>query len=38
VQRLMDGAVPGARRLYFGVVDAREVADLHIPRYDSIRR
>jgi dihydroflavonol-4-reductase len=30
VQRLMDGAVPGNPRLYFGVVDVRDVADLHI--------
>jgi nucleoside-diphosphate-sugar epimerase len=30
VQRLMDGAIPGVPRLYFGVVDVREVADLHI--------
>lgn len=30
VQRLMDGAVPGLPRLYFGVVDVRDVADLHI--------
>ena len=30
VQRLMDGAVPGCPRLYFGVVDVRDVADLHI--------
>ena len=30
VQRLMDGALPGAPRLYFGVVDVRDVADLHI--------
>jgi nucleoside-diphosphate-sugar epimerase len=30
VQRLMDGAVPGVPRLYFGVVDVRDVADLHI--------
>ncbi len=30
LQRLMDGAVPGAPRLYFGVVDVRDVADLHI--------
>jgi len=29
-QRLMDGAVPGVPRLYFGVVDVRDVADLHI--------
>ncbi len=30
VQRLMDGAVPGCPRLYFGGVDVRDVADLHI--------
>ncbi len=30
VQRLMDGAVPGCPRLRFGVVDVRDVADLHI--------
>jgi dihydroflavonol-4-reductase len=30
VQRLMDGAVPGLPRLYFGVVDVRDVAALHI--------
>ncbi len=30
VQRLMDGAMPGLPRLYFGVVDVRDVADLHI--------
>ncbi len=30
VQRLMDGAMPGAPRLYFGLVDVRDVADLHI--------
>jgi nucleoside-diphosphate-sugar epimerase len=30
VQRLMDGAIPGCPRLYFGVVDVRDVADLHI--------
>lgn len=30
VQRLMDGAMPGAPRLYFGVVDVRDVAGLHI--------
>jgi nucleoside-diphosphate-sugar epimerase len=30
VQRLMDGAVPGLPRIYFGVVDVRDVADLHI--------
>ncbi len=30
VQRLMDGAVPGCPRLYFGVVDVRDIADLHI--------
>jgi nucleoside-diphosphate-sugar epimerase len=26
----MDGAVPGCPRLYFGVVDVRDVADLHL--------
>ena len=30
VQRLMDGAMPGCPKLYFGVVDVRDVADLHI--------
>ena len=30
VQRLMDGAVPGSPKLHFGVVDVRDVADLHI--------
>jgi nucleoside-diphosphate-sugar epimerase len=30
VQRIMDGAMPGYPRLYFGVVDVRDVADLHI--------
>jgi nucleoside-diphosphate-sugar epimerase len=30
VQRLMDGSVPGCPRLYFGVVDVRDVADLHV--------
>jgi nucleoside-diphosphate-sugar epimerase len=30
VQRLMDGALPGAPRLSFGIVDVRDVADLHI--------
>jgi nucleoside-diphosphate-sugar epimerase len=30
VQKLMDGAMPGAPKLYFGVVDVRDVADLHI--------
>jgi nucleoside-diphosphate-sugar epimerase len=30
VQRLMDGAVPGCPRLWFGVVDVRDVANLHI--------
>jgi nucleoside-diphosphate-sugar epimerase len=30
VQRLMDGAMPGCPRLCFGVVDVRDVADLHI--------
>jgi nucleoside-diphosphate-sugar epimerase len=30
VQRMMDGAMPGCPRLWFGVVDVRDVADLHI--------
>jgi nucleoside-diphosphate-sugar epimerase len=30
VQRLMDGTLPGCPKLYFGVVDVRDVADLHI--------
>jgi nucleoside-diphosphate-sugar epimerase len=30
IQRLMDGAIPGCPRLSFGIVDVRDVADLHI--------
>jgi nucleoside-diphosphate-sugar epimerase len=30
VQRLMDGAMPGCPKLTFGLVDVRDVADLHI--------
>jgi dihydroflavonol-4-reductase len=30
VQRLMDGAMPGLPRLHFGVVDVRDVANLHL--------
>jgi dihydroflavonol-4-reductase len=30
VQKLMDGAVPGVPRLAFGIVDVRDVADLHL--------
>ena len=30
VQRMMAGAVPGCPRLYFGAVDVRDVADLHL--------
>jgi nucleoside-diphosphate-sugar epimerase len=30
VSRLMDGSLPGAPKLYFGVVDVRDVADLHV--------
>jgi nucleoside-diphosphate-sugar epimerase len=30
VKRLLDGAVPGCPRLCFGVVDVRDVADLHV--------
>jgi nucleoside-diphosphate-sugar epimerase len=30
VQRLLDGTVPGCPRLYFGIVDVRDIADLHL--------
>jgi len=30
VQRLLDGSMPGLPRLSFGVVDVRDVADLHV--------
>ena len=30
IQRLMDGTVPGNPQVYFGVVDVRDVADLHL--------
>jgi nucleoside-diphosphate-sugar epimerase len=30
VQRLMDGQMPGTPKLYFGAVDVRDVADLHL--------
>jgi len=30
VQRLMDGAMPGLPKLSFGVVDVRDVSDLHV--------
>jgi nucleoside-diphosphate-sugar epimerase len=30
VKRMIDGGMPGCPRLYFGVVDVRDVADLHI--------
>jgi len=30
VKRMMDGGLPGLPRLYFGLVDVRDVADLHI--------
>jgi nucleoside-diphosphate-sugar epimerase len=30
VQRLMDGALPGCPKLSFGVVDVRDVVDLHL--------
>ena len=30
LKRLIDGAMPGCPRLYFGIVDVRDVADLHI--------
>jgi nucleoside-diphosphate-sugar epimerase len=30
VQRMMDGALPGLPQLHFGIVDVRDVADLHL--------
>jgi nucleoside-diphosphate-sugar epimerase len=30
LKRLLDGELPGCPRLYFGVVDVRDVADLHV--------
>jgi nucleoside-diphosphate-sugar epimerase len=30
VQRFMEGEVPGAPKLYFGIVDVRDVASLHL--------
>lgn len=30
VQRMMDGALPGCPKMYFGAVDVRDVADLHL--------
>lgn len=30
VQRLMDGAMPGLPKIMFGIVDVRDVADLHL--------
>jgi dihydroflavonol-4-reductase len=30
VQRMMDGAIPGCPQRWFGVVDVRDVADLHV--------
>ncbi|HXF54616.1 MAG TPA: aldehyde reductase [Hyphomicrobiaceae bacterium] len=30
IRRLMDGTIPALARVYFGVVDVRDVADLHI--------
>jgi len=30
VQRMMDGSMPGYPRMWFGVVDVRDVADLHL--------
>ncbi len=30
IQRLLEGAIPGCPKLYFGVVDVRDVAELHI--------
>jgi nucleoside-diphosphate-sugar epimerase len=30
IKRMMDGTIPGLPHLYFGIVDVRDVADLHI--------
>lgn len=30
LQRMLDGAMPGVPRLHYGVVDVRDVADLHL--------
>jgi nucleoside-diphosphate-sugar epimerase len=30
IQRLMDGALPGSPRLSFGIVDVRDVVDMHL--------
>ncbi|HEY7284062.1 MAG TPA: aldehyde reductase [Vicinamibacterales bacterium] len=30
IQRMMDGAMPGCPQMYFGAVDVRDVADLHL--------
>lgn len=30
IQRMMDGAIPGCPKLFFALVDVRDVADLHI--------
>lgn len=30
VKRLLDGAMPGCPRIWFGIVDVRDVADLHL--------
>jgi len=30
IERMLDGTMPGCPRLYFGLVDVRDVADLHV--------
>ena len=30
IRRLLDGSVPGCARIYFGIIDVRDVADLHV--------
>jgi dihydroflavonol-4-reductase len=30
IKRMLDGTMPGCPRLYFGIVDVRDVADLHL--------
>jgi dihydroflavonol-4-reductase len=32
VKKLMDGSVPRCPQVYFGAVDARDIADLHDPK------
>ena len=38
IKRLMDGDVPGCPQIWFGAVDVRDVADLHLRGHDRPRR